>query len=265
MKSVVVLFACVMCELVKNGISDKTRRKQKLRVRKDQQMYLLKTILMVHRMTRFAHEKLQHWQAGPDRELWREPLLPSRQSPVALIPSDIHFLTLTFVCHTQSRIQLWLLQINRQYSMALCCVAYQPTLFEMEPTRPNASRRRYPTMILPHVWIRCLLRWWKTYSAFTIANGQIWVNPQVKNRVCAFIQWCRDEIRLGRNPADSVFPVADAAALIRRYMTHKQWLDCAADKAKNAKPKQFTNGMRWLDWKDLSTSCKLNKEITMCP
>ena len=92
---------------------------------------------------------------------------------------------------------------------------------------------------------------WKTYSAFTIANGQIRVGPQVKNNVRAFIQWCRDEIRVGRNPADTPFPIADSADLLRRHITHKKWCDKASDKATTAKPKQFTESMKWQDWKTI--------------
>ena len=92
---------------------------------------------------------------------------------------------------------------------------------------------------------------WKTYSAFTIANGQIRINPMVKNNVRGFIQWCRDEIRMGRDPANTVFPVGRAAEFIRRYNTHKTWLDRASDKATTAKPKQFIETMKWLDWKTL--------------
>ena len=55
---------------------------------------------------------------------------------------------------------------------------------------------------------------WKTYSSFTVANGQIRVNPQVKRNVRAFVQWCRDKIRVCRNPADTPFPVAHSTELI---------------------------------------------------
>jgi hypothetical protein len=91
---------------------------------------------------------------------------------------------------------------------------------------------------------------WKTYSVLTAAQGQIRLRPNVKRNIRAMVQWCRDEIRAGRTPEDTVFPVNTAAELIRRYTTHKLWLDKASDKARTAKPKQFTDQVKWTDWKD---------------
>ena len=39
----------------------------------------------------------------------------------------------------------------------------------------------------------------KTYSALTQAQGQIRLLPVIKRNIKAFIQWVRDEQRLGRN------------------------------------------------------------------
>ena len=35
----------------------------------------------------------------------------------------------------------------------------------------------------------------KTYTSLTVANGRIPLNPGIQNRIKAFIQWTRDEIR----------------------------------------------------------------------
>ena len=91
---------------------------------------------------------------------------------------------------------------------------------------------------------------WKTYSSLTAANRQLRFVPSVKRNVRAFVQWCRDQIRTGRNPADSPFPINDAADLIRRSKTHHLWVSKASDKAKNARPKQFTEEVKWEDWRD---------------
>eukprot|EP00978_Attheya_sp_CCMP212_P005798 scaffold12959_cov53-Attheya_sp.AAC.1 len=37
----------------------------------------------------------------------------------------------------------------------------------------------------------------KSYSSLTIAQGQIRLSPGIRTRVKAFIQWMRDELRLG--------------------------------------------------------------------
>eukprot|EP00978_Attheya_sp_CCMP212_P045616 scaffold353478_cov28-Attheya_sp.AAC.1 len=39
----------------------------------------------------------------------------------------------------------------------------------------------------------------KSYSSLTIAQGQIRLLPGIRTRIKAFIQWMRDELRLGRN------------------------------------------------------------------
>ncbi|CAJ1941866.1 unnamed protein product [Cylindrotheca closterium] len=37
----------------------------------------------------------------------------------------------------------------------------------------------------------------KTLAGLTIAQGQIRLMPAIKKNIRAFIQWCRDEIRMG--------------------------------------------------------------------
>ena len=91
---------------------------------------------------------------------------------------------------------------------------------------------------------------WKTYSSLTVAQGQIRLQPNVKKNICAFVQWCRDRIRTGNDPADDPFPVNEATQLIQRHSTHKLWTSKSSDKAKTCKPKQFTDKVKWLDWKD---------------
>ena len=91
---------------------------------------------------------------------------------------------------------------------------------------------------------------WKTYASVTQANGQIRLLPGVKKNIRAFVQWTRDRIRLGEDPTIMPFPVAEVSTIIRRYHTHKNWLDKATEKATTAKPRQFKSDMKWLDWRD---------------
>ena len=91
---------------------------------------------------------------------------------------------------------------------------------------------------------------WKTYSSVTQTNGQIRLLPGVKKNIRALVQWVRDRIRLGENPADTPFPVAEASAILRRYHTHKNWLDKAKEKATTTMPKVFKADMKWLDFRD---------------
>ena len=80
---------------------------------------------------------------------------------------------------------------------------------------------------------------WKSYSSLTAAQGQIRLQPNVKKNIRALIQWSRDKIRTGQNPADEPFPVGDAMNLIQRYNTHKLWTGKASDKAKTTVRQYF--------------------------
>ena len=48
---------------------------------------------------------------------------------------------------------------------------------------------------------------WKTYPALTVPNGQLRVDPSVKRNVRAFVQWTRDHIRTGVDPASVPFDI----------------------------------------------------------
>ena len=87
----------------------------------------------------------------------------------------------------------------------------------------------------------------KTYSDLTVTQGQIRLSPGVKRNVRAFIQWVRDEVRLGRNPSHTAFPVANAAMLLRRYKTHEQFIKRSKTMADAAKPEKFEKETKWND------------------
>ena len=55
----------------------------------------------------------------------------------------------------------------------------------------------------------------KSYSELTQNQGQIRLEPNVKRNIQAFIQWTRDEIRMGKDPTLSPFPVSDTPRLIK--------------------------------------------------
>jgi len=54
----------------------------------------------------------------------------------------------------------------------------------------------------------------KSFSTLPAAQGQIRVRPGVKKRIKAFIQWVKDQVRLGINPALTAYPVATTANLV---------------------------------------------------
>ena len=88
----------------------------------------------------------------------------------------------------------------------------------------------------------------KGFSILTVNQGQLRFQPGIKHNLRAFIQWTRDEFRMSRDPADTIFPVANVAILLDQYRTHKQFLDKAELMSKAAKPRDFTNETKWKDW-----------------
>jgi hypothetical protein len=90
---------------------------------------------------------------------------------------------------------------------------------------------------------------WKTYSSLTAADGRIRLKPATKVNIRALVQWARHKIRMNKDPTTEMFPVASRSDLIDQYNTHKQWLADASDMAKSARPKTFTEKMKWTDWK----------------
>jgi hypothetical protein len=89
----------------------------------------------------------------------------------------------------------------------------------------------------------------KTYSDLTVAQGQIRLRPGPRKNIKAFVQWTRDEIRLGRDPSMNPFPVHLVSNLIRRYKTNKKFQIDAKTLSKAAKPEKFKENMKWEDWK----------------
>jgi hypothetical protein len=87
----------------------------------------------------------------------------------------------------------------------------------------------------------------KTYSDLMQNQGQIRLLPGTKRNIRAFIQWTRDERRLGRDPSLVPFPLADAPNLLRRYKMHDQFVKKSSNISDAAKPEKFTT-TKWADW-----------------
>jgi len=88
----------------------------------------------------------------------------------------------------------------------------------------------------------------KSYATLTIAQGRITINPGIKRRITALIQWARDQICTGRDPQLIPFSVLDAVALVTRMKSHDRYLKDASKMLDAAKPKPFTNDVKWDDW-----------------
>ena len=89
----------------------------------------------------------------------------------------------------------------------------------------------------------------KTYSDLSAAQGQIRFRPGTRKNIKAFVQWTRDEIRLGRDPSRTPFPVDQVSDLIRRYKTHEKFQTDSRILSEAAKPDKFQESMKWEDWK----------------
>ena len=88
----------------------------------------------------------------------------------------------------------------------------------------------------------------KSYSSMTVNQGQIRLNPGTKKKVKAFIQWGRDMIRCGIDPASMAFPVWDTAGLIRKYKSHEAFVVKSKTITTTAKPDVFTEKAKWEEW-----------------
>ena len=89
----------------------------------------------------------------------------------------------------------------------------------------------------------------KTYFDLTVAQGQIRLRPGTRKNVKAFVQWTRNEIRLGRDPSHNPFPVHLVSNLIRRYKTHEKFQTDTKTLSEAAKPDKFKDNAKWEDWK----------------
>ena len=89
----------------------------------------------------------------------------------------------------------------------------------------------------------------KTYFDLSLVQGQICLNPGVRKNIKAFVQWTRDELRLGRDPSDTAFPILQVTDLICRYHTHEKYKTDSNTLAEAAKPEKFKEATKWEDWK----------------
>ena len=80
----------------------------------------------------------------------------------------------------------------------------------------------------------------KTFLDLAVNQGQIRLTPGTKKKIRAFMQWCKDEIRFGRDPSDTPFPVGDTTTPLRRAKTHKQFVSKSKTLLETAKPEKLT-------------------------
>ena len=86
------------------------------------------------------------------------------------------------------------------------------------------------------------------FTKLSVANGRIPLQPGVKRRVLAFVQWTKSMIRTSRDPSLVAFSVGDILTLIKDLQTCKRFEKQSELLATQAKPKSFKAYTRWADW-----------------
>ena len=87
-----------------------------------------------------------------------------------------------------------------------------------------------------------------SYPTITAAHGQIRLTPRHKKNIKAFIQWMRDQIRLGVNPITVRFTVANASDFIKRYKHHDAYVKKSKTITETEKSENFTDKLKWIEW-----------------
>ena len=88
----------------------------------------------------------------------------------------------------------------------------------------------------------------KAFSSLTVANGQIRLTPGTTRNIRAYIQWARDIIRVGEDPTNGGFNVADGRELVRKYKTHETFVTKSKTMSETSKPPQLTATTKWDEW-----------------
>ena len=91
-----------------------------------------------------------------------------------------------------------------------------------------------------------LYNYFNATSSLAAAHGQIKFHIQQRNNIRAFIQWTKDAIRTGQDPAMQEFSPTGIDRILRKAESHKLYI---ANSDTNAvKPKDFTKEIKWSDW-----------------
>ena len=93
-----------------------------------------------------------------------------------------------------------------------------------------------------------LLQIWAITIAEADNQSMRQIRVQQKKNIRVFMQWCKDKFRIGEDPSEVPFPVADAAMLLHRQKTYQSYTKRAENIMETAKPQHFTEKLKWDDW-----------------
>ena len=86
------------------------------------------------------------------------------------------------------------------------------------------------------------------FTKLTVVNGQIPLQPGVKRRVIAFVQWSRSMLRTGNDPTLVAFPVGDVIRLMNDLKSCTRFEERASTLSVQSKPQKFTEQIQLMDW-----------------
>ncbi|CAJ1955419.1 unnamed protein product [Cylindrotheca closterium] len=87
-----------------------------------------------------------------------------------------------------------------------------------------------------------------TLASLTAVQGRIVSRPRAQDRIRAFVQWVRDEIRMGRNPAQHPFPAGDTSTLLQRLNFHQKYVKDSKTLIDNTVPPKWSKEQQWKQW-----------------
>ena len=86
------------------------------------------------------------------------------------------------------------------------------------------------------------------FTKLAVTQGRISLQPGVKKRVTAFVQWARSEIRCGRDPGALAYPVGNLISQMHDLRICENFENQSDTIIKQASPKPFTSNVQWNDW-----------------
>ena len=90
-----------------------------------------------------------------------------------------------------------------------------------------------------------LYSYFKATALLAAAHGQIKFQIQQRNNIRALVQWTKDAIRTGQDPAMQEFAPTGIANKLKKAESHKLYI--ANSTANDVKPKDFTKEIKCSD------------------
>src|SRR5210317_1554333 len=116
-------------------------------------------------------------------------------------------------------------------------------------TQRNGATNEFETCL--DITMDDLMEAFKNFADLRQNQGQIKLTVRMKKKIKGFIQWTRDELRMGREPKNTAYPVTDLRKQEVRMKTHQEFVKTSDTLSEAAKPKEFTNDSKWEDWEPI--------------